>query len=146
MEGKKCIIRVFATIMIGAGFLSVMVGAADKPQLGPRVLKVVKWVSFPGDGKVSYEVDPKNGCIQKFFYENGKQIPPERPGWLREGKKTVDFGSFTDSQCRQGVIAIGSSPIEYWGYANGYYYCIGAYDPACPAWYQPCRDQYPGCD
>ena len=66
MEGKRSIIRVFAIIMIGAGFLSVTVFAASKPQLVPKVGKVVKWASFPGDGKVSYEVDPGNGCIQKF--------------------------------------------------------------------------------
>jgi len=146
MEGKKFIIRVFAVIMIGAGFLSVTVFAASKPQLVPKVGKVVKWVSFPGDGNVSYEVDPENGCIQKFFYEDGSQIKPtKRPSWLREKKETVDFGSFTDSQCRQGVIAIEGTPIEYWGYANGWWYCIGAWDSECGDyghWYQSCQDPY----
>ena len=145
MNREKPIAVMTASIIIVTGFLSFSIDAAEKPQLSPKVFRVVNWISFPGKGKASYEVDPVKGCIQNFYYENGKLIKPKRPGWLREGKKTVDFGSFTDSQCRQGVIGIGGSPIEYWGYANGYYYCIGAYDPACPAWYQPCRDQYPSC-
>lgn len=145
MEKKKFIIWVFAIMFISAGILSVTAIAGSKTEFVPRVLKVVKWVGFPGDGKASYEVDSENGCIQNFFYKNGKPIKPKQPGWLREGKKTVDFGSFTDSQCRQGVISIGGSPIEFWGYANGSYFCIGAWDPACPAWYQPCRDKYPSC-
>ena len=145
MVRNKSIVVIIAVVMIGAGLLSVTVWAGGKPKLGPKVLKIVNWVGFPGDGKVSYEVDPANGCIQNFYYANGKPIMPKQPGWLREGKQTADFGSFTDSQCRQGVIGIGGSPIEYWGYANGSYYCIGAYDQACPAWYQPCRDSYPSC-
>lgn len=146
MKGKKFITRVFAIIMIGAGMFSCTEVVAGKLQVAPRVLKTM--VGFPGDGMASYAVDPGNGCIQKFFYKNGEQIKPKWPSWLVEGKKTVDFGSFTDSKCRQGVIGIGGSPTEYWGYAYGSYYCIGAWDPECPPygrWYQPCLNHYPSC-
>ena len=135
----KIVVLVCAILLIGPGFLSVTIGAAGNLHIAPKVYKIVNWVKFPSDGKASYVVDPANGCIEKFYYKNGEPIKPKQPGWLREGKKTVDFGSFTDSKCRQGVIAKGSSPIEYWGYANGQYYCIGVYDPDVPPfWIQPC--------
>jgi hypothetical protein len=148
MERKRFFMRMFAITMIGAGFLSFTVGAESRSQHAPTIQKVVKWVSFPGDGKAFYEVNSRDGCIEKFFYKNGDQISSvEKPHWFMTEKKAVDFGSFTDTECRQGVIAIGNTPIEYWGYANGWWYCIGAYDGACspPAWYQPCRDSYPDC-
>ena len=104
--------------------------------------------SFPGDGKVFVQYHPNKGCIQKFYYadEDGNpagEIPPGTPGWLKADRTTVDFGNLNTPLCREGVIAVKGSPTEYWGYANGSYYCIGAYDPVFPAWYQPCRDVYP---
>lgn len=153
MEGKKSIIRVFAIIIIGAGFLSVTIFAANKTCSAAEFRTLI---GFPGGGKASYDVGP-HGCIQKFYYETdkhkgiykGKPIPSKRPSWLKEDREWVEFGSFTDIRCRQGYIGIRikkGTPTEYWGWANGYYYCIGAYDPSCPAWYQPCRDTYPNCD
>ena len=96
-----------------------------------------------GLGEVMVKKHPVTGCIQKFAYPDGTDIPPSTPGWLNSPKVTVDFGNFDNRICREGMIAVKGSPIEYWGYAYGSYYCIGAYDPAKPAWYQPCRAVYP---
>ncbi len=144
MKGKKIIIRVLAIIMIGAGFLSVMEVVAGELPKAPMVIRAD--VGFPGGGMASYAVNPENGCIQDFYDKDGK-IPPTKtkPGWLVEGKEMVDFGSFSDSQCRQGVIGIGSSPIEYWVYAKPYWFCIGAWDPECGTygkWYPRCKKPY----
>jgi hypothetical protein len=144
MEGKKFIIRVLATTMIGAGFLLVTGVAWCEHKYAPRVPEY--WVEFPGGGKVRLVIDPQTGCIGKVFDAKGNPISAKNPNWLKEGKEVVYFGSLTDSQCQQGVIAIQGSPIEYWIRVGGYYVCIGAYDPACGRWYQPCNGPYlPRC-
>lgn len=139
MKGKKFIIRVLAIIMIGAGLLSCMEVTAGELPRAPMVIRAE--ISFPGGGTAKYSVNPENGCIQDFYDKDGKILPPETtPGWLVKGKETIDFGSFTNSQCRQGVIGIGGSPIEYWSYANGHWVCIGAWDPCNNSWYPRCKD------
>jgi hypothetical protein len=141
MKGKKSIIRVLTIVMIGAGLLSCMEVTAGELPKAPMVIRAE--VGFPGGGMAKYAVNPKNGCIEDFYDKDGKILPLKTtPGWLDKGKETVDFGSFTDSQCRQGVIGIGGSPIEYWGYANGHWFCIGAWDPDCPKWTPRCNKPY----
>jgi hypothetical protein len=138
MKGIKFILPVLAIIMIGAGFLSCMEVIAGESTNAPTVIR--NEIGFRGGGMASYTVNPKNGCIQDFYDKDGKIIPIKKPPrWLAEGKETVDFGSFSDSQCRQGVIAIGGSPIEYWGYVNGIWTCIGAWDPSNGRWYPRCK-------
>lgn len=144
MKGKKFIIRVLAIIMIGTGFLSVqkvVAGELSKPQ--PPTAKWVE-VAFSGGGTAKYKVNPSNGCIDKFIDREG-DIPEAKkpPDWLVPGSKMVDFGSFSNPQCREGVIAIGGSPIEYWAYANGSWFCVGAFDPCNGRWYPRCTGYEP---
>lgn len=142
MKGIKFIIGVLAIIMIGAGFLSVMEVVADELPKAPMVIRAD--VGFPGGGEASYEVNPENGCIKDFYDKKGKisktKLPPP---WLKRGRKTFDLGSLSNSQCRQGVIGIGSSPIEYWSYVNGHWVCIGAWDPCNGRWYPRCTGYVP---
>ena len=138
------VVIILTLVLIGPG------NAMSETLKVPRVSKVE--IDFFGKGKASYDINPTTGCIQNFYYgevTERERIPidekkPPFPG-LVENKKTVDFGSFTDAQCRQGVISITGSPTEYWGYANGRYYCIGAWDPECPNgghWFQPCKPDH----
>ena len=154
MKGINFFIQVFAIIKIGAGFLSVMEVVAGELPKAPslKVLRVA--VGLHGDKKAedlgvvaTYDVDPENGCIQNFYNRKGEQINSETqtPGWLVEGKNILYSGSFSDLQCRQGIIDIGGSPTEYWAEANRSYFCIGAWDPECGPfghWYQTCQNRY----
>jgi len=144
MKGKKFIILVLAIIMIGTGFLSVQeVVATDLSKPRPPTASWVE-VEFPGEGMAKYKVNPESGCIDKFIDSKGV-IPAARkpPHWLVPGKKTFDLGSFSNPQCREGVIAIGGSPIEYWFYCNGSWFCIGAFDPCNQKWYPRCINYEP---
>ena len=142
MKGIKFIIGILAIIMIGAGFLSVMEVVADEKPKAPIVIRAE--VEFPGEGKAWYTVNPKNGCIMDWSDKKGKILEAKLPPpWLKPNKKTIDFGSFTNSQCRQGVIGIEGTPIEYWSYANGRWVCIGAYDPCNGNWYPRCTGYVP---
>jgi len=150
MKGKKLIIWMLAIIMIGAGLLSVMEVAADQSQKPPslKVLKIRKYVGFPGDteAKASYDVDPETGCILNFFDKEGKPIKSTSPSWLGKDKVTWYLGSLNDSQCQQGLIAIGSCPVEFWGWKDGSYYCKFAWDYINYRFYQPCSTSYPPCN
>jgi hypothetical protein len=149
MRGKKLITRGLAIIMIGAGFLPVMEVAADEfPKVpSPTILKA--YIGFLGDKepKASYDVDPETGCIQNFYDKGGKSIPKTKtPAWLVEGKETLDFGNFSNSQCRQGFIGVGSCPYEHWVYlGSGDYACLWAWDYIRFKFYQPCQRSYPPC-
>ena len=142
MKGIKFIIGILAIIMIGAGFLSVMEVVADEKSKVPTVIRAE--VEFPGGKRAWYTVNKKNGCIENW--SDTKGIIPEAkapPPWLKPKKEIVDFGSFSNPQCRQGVIGIKGTPIEYWSYVNGHWVCIGAWDPACNRWYPRCTGYEP---
>jgi len=151
MKGKKFIIRVFATIMIGVGFLLVT-GVACSQNIYVPKLKEYK-VEFPVvPGKKSpvftFRVD-KDGCVEKILRSDLTVISPykgKQPPWPKEIKY---FGSLNDSQCREGVIAIEGSPIEYWwdDPETGDKYCLFAYCPDPWIFYEICpQDPYrPSC-
>ena len=155
MKGEKVFICVFAIIVIGAGLLSCMEETAgkfpnvstevtaDKSPKAPMVTRAE--VGFPGGGIITYEVDSGTGCIKNFFYKNGEPIKSQTPSWLVKGKEILYFGSFNNSQCQQGIIGIGGSPIEFNGIINNIAFCLGAWDPECGRyghWYQPCQETY----
>lgn len=150
MKGKKKIIRVLAMLMFGVGFLSIMeVEAGGFPNVpGLKVLKVS--IGFHGDEKAgelfSYEVDPATGCIQNISDKEGEiPVMKEPPSWLVKGKEILYFGNLGDLQCQQGIIGIGSSPIEYGTHTSEGYICIGAWDPCNNKWYPRCIGPYTPC-
>ena len=132
------------TVIVFIGVLAgpIYGGMPEKAE-APRISRAE--LVFPGGGKASYVTDPKTGCIQYFMDAKGEKIEPNHPAWLANDRKIYDIGSFNDTQCRQGVIAINSCPIEYNGIAHGTIFCIGAWDWANKIWYQPCRESYPRC-
>ena len=147
MMGKK-VTSVFFLLLMGCGFFSATAAIEEKEapegiNVVPKVKKV--HIVLPKDIEISFSTNPDTGCIQDFFDLRGNKIEPKKPKWLKEGKEIYDFGSFTNSVCREGIISVGGSPIEYWGYANGSYTCLGAYDPACNEIYIPCKSEYPSC-
>ena len=90
-------------------------------------------------GTVCAKKHPMTGCI-KYFYscEDTSQNPVSLPGQVEApffiSGQIVDMGNLEDPLCREAIFARKGSPIQYWGYANGKYYCIGIYDPAVPSW------------
>ena len=155
MKGKGFIIPVVAIIMIGAGLFScveakagritnaTMVARAEAPLV---VREAYLGIPVEKNGKIefqpagSYVVDPATGCINIVKNIKGMEVKGnDMPRWLDKERKTLDFGSFSNSQCRQGVIGLSGSPTEYWVYANGSYFCIGAWDSACGHWYPECK-------
>jgi len=109
-------------------------------------------IQFPGGGRAWYVTDEATGCIRSFYFYNpetrkNEVIEPmdQHPAWLAKDRKIFDFGSLTDSNCRQGVIAVNSCPIQYFYSTPGQIFCIGAWDWAHGKWYQPCRSSYPPC-
>jgi len=91
-------------------------------------------------GSICVKKHPETGCI-KYFYgcEDGTPIVPQAgpPEWL--SGQVLDMGSIDNPICREAVIARKGSPLAYWGYANGNYYCLGIYDTGrSPYWFSPC--------
>jgi hypothetical protein len=150
-EGKVTIKRLILSMSTVVTFCVVSAGwiyggMPDKPK-SPQISRAE--LAFPGGGKAWYVTNEDTGCIEYFYFINEKKenqtIEPRNPAWIANERKMFDFGSFTNSQCREGVIAVSSCPIEYFGVAHGQIYCIGAWDWAHGKWYQPCQPSYPPC-
>ena len=90
-------------------------------------------------GTVCAKKHPTTGCI-KYFYtcsdtnQNPEPLPSQVDSPAFIDGQIVDMGNLEDPLCREAIFARKGSPIQYWGYANGKYYCIGIYDPAVPSW------------
>ena len=119
-------------------------GGIIGPGFGPSqyaALETDKRIQLGSDpvATVCAKKHPTTGCI-KYFYkcEDTNQNPTELPWqtnhpFIADGE-IVDMGNLEDPLCREAIFARKGSPIQYWGYANGKYYCIGIYDPAVPSW------------
>jgi len=158
MKGTRFnLLSMLVLIMSAMVLLPVIKAAAGDLPATPNLRVVRVSLGFYGDEKLealgvaaSYDVDPATGCIQNFYDKEDNRIDEDKkpPDWVAEGKDVVYFTSPSDLQCRQSIIAVKGSPIEIIFYANGHYYCIGAWDPECPPvgkWYQPCQPSYPTC-
>jgi len=157
MKGTRFNLLMLAVILSATVLLPVStVAAGDLPAV-PNLKVVRVSLGFHGDDKLeeigvvaSYDVDPATGCIQNFYDKADKRIYEEKepPEWAAKGKDIVYFASPSELHCRQSIIGVKGSPIEYWGYANAHYFCLGAWDSEClpfGKWYQPCRPIYPEC-
>jgi hypothetical protein len=93
----------------------------------------VRTVNLPEGGCFRIHKHPVTGCIKEFRDCDGNLIPknPDGPSWIT--KEVPDLGSFDEKLCRNAVITgktgLGTD-YEYWGYANGWWYCIGTWDTA----------------
>ena len=119
------------------------VGGIIGPGFGPSqfaALETDKRIQL-GDsgGVVCAKKHPRTGCI-KYFYncsdtnQNPEPLPSQTDSPIFIDGQIVDMGDLEDPLCREAIFARKGSPIVYWGYANGKYYCIGVYDPAIPSW------------
>jgi hypothetical protein len=119
------------------------IGGIIGPGFGPSqfaVLETDKRIQL-GDsgGTVCAKKHPMTGCI-KYFYscsdtnQNPEPLPSQTDSPVFIDGQIVDMGDLEDPLCREAIFARKGSPIVYWGYANGKYYCIGVYDPAVPSW------------
>jgi len=150
MKGKKLMVKLFSTIVVGAVFLLVTgVACSTDTTYAPKVSTFE--ATFPGDANVKFRVNSETGCIDAIFDEKGephevKKV--EKPPRLKIGKEIKYFGSLTAPQCRQGVIALEGSPVEFifQDYETGWVMCIFAIDFDCdPPRVYPCDDTYPEC-
>jgi len=133
----------------GQGFVGGIVGPGfDISEL--VLAETTRDVDFPAGGCVRIKKHPVTGCIKEFRRCNngdngqGNLIPGSqtRPNWITT--TVEDLGNFEARLCRDGIIA-GKRPvpgehsdIEYWGYANGWWYCIGTYSTEEPWWCNDC--------
>jgi len=124
--------------IIGPGYLPSQYAALETD-------KRIQLGSDP-DATVCAKKHPVTGCV-KYFYEctdtsqNPEPLPSQYnpPSFFGSGTNIVDMGNLEDPLCREAVFAKKNSPVQYWGYANGKYYCIGVYDTAGnPVWKSPC--------
>lgn len=127
-----------------------LVGGIIGPGFGPSqfaVLETDKRIQLGSDpvATVCAKKHPTTGCI-KYFYscDDTNQSPvelasqPNHP-FITDGE-IVDMGNLEDPLCREAIFARKGSPVQYWGFANGKYYCIGIYDPSIPKWTPaPCK-------
>ncbi|MFC1826761.1 hypothetical protein ACFLZQ_02380 [Thermodesulfobacteriota bacterium] len=95
------------------------------------------------DATVCAKKHPMTGCI-KYFYEcsdtdqvDPKELRSQTDHPFLDGGEIVDMGNLEDPICREAIFARKGSPIQYWGYANGKYFCIGVYG-GDPIWQSPC--------
>ena len=94
-----------------------------------------------GDGTICIKKNRANGCILYFYVcDTGEKIQPSNsPEWLADGETIMDMGNFDNPICREAIIGSTGSPLTYYGYANGSYYCLGIYDAEHnPVWNSPC--------
>ena len=118
-------------------------GGIIGPGFGPSqyaVLETDKRMEIGASGgTVCAKKHPMTGCI-KYFYscedtnQNPEPLPSQVDSPVFIDGQIVDMGNLEDPLCREAIFARKGSPIQYWGYANGKYYCIGIYDPAVPSW------------
>jgi len=119
------------------------IGGIIGPGFGPSqfaALETDKRIQL-GDsgGVVCAKKHPRTGCI-KYFYncsdtnQNPEPLPSQTDSPIFIDGQIVDMGDLEDPLCREAIFARKGSPVVYWGYANGKYYCIGVYDPAIPSW------------
>lgn len=92
-------------------------------------------------GAICVKKNPVSGCIKNFYdCDSGAPLTAQgMPNWMTG--EVLDMGNLENPLCREAVIARKGSPLAYWGYANGMYYCLGVYDTELdPVWYSPCSD------
>lgn len=111
------------------------------------VAEVTRDVFFPAGGCVRIKKHPVTGCIKEFRRcddgdgGQGTLIPGSQdgPDWITT--TVADLGNFEARLCRSGVISgkFGTSTdYQYWGNANGWWYCIGTYSTDEPLWCNFC--------
>ena len=120
--------------------------AGPAPRFSKYAPSEVEKTLHPGGGCVIAVYNSLTGCIKKFFTcppEPKEEIlPTGKPSFI--SANLVDLGNFESGQCREATFATENSPVQYWAYVNGYYYCLGEYSTKCGTWL-PCNTTAPSC-